>query len=205
MASADSSRRTSIPRRSSTVQVVLLGTFLDPFSVALVGPELPVFQSAFDLTDAKASLLPSVVLVGIFPSPVVGLLADRQGPRGVFIGSLVEWSPAGGAITIGFPFPVALALRFVQGTALAGIGITTTPLISGVFEDVQRNAVPGINAAVLWAGAAAFPIVGVCLVAVPWTAPFAMYPLGPPVALLAFDVLDEPSGRTKAEAPTFVG
>jgi len=39
---------------------------------------------------------------------------------------------------------------------LAGLGITTITPISDVFEGVQRNAVFGVNTAVLSVGAAAF-------------------------------------------------
>lgn len=205
LATTDQSRGISIPWRSRTVQVVLLSTFLAPFSVALISPGLPIFRNTLGLTDTEASLLLSVILVpGIFLSPVMGLLTDRLGRRRVLISSLVVWSLAGGVIVLNPTFSVVLALRFVQGTALAGIAITTITLISDIFEDVQRNAVLGINTAVLSAGAAAFPIVGGFLVAVSWTAPFAMYLLGLPVALFAFRVLDEPSGEREPRSLTYL-
>ena len=175
---------------------MLLSTLLATFSVALVSPGLPVFRNAFGLTDAEASLLLSAVLIpGIFLSPVMGLLTDRLGRRRVLVSSLVVWSLAGGAIALRPTFSVVLALRFVQGTALAGIGITTITLISDVFDDVQRNAVLGVNTAVLSAGAAVFPLLGGALVTVAWNVPFAMYLLGLPVALFAVRVLEEPSGE----------
>ena len=164
--------------------------------MALISPGLLVFLNEFGVTDAGASLLLSAVLIpGIFLSPVMGLLTDRLGRRRVLVSSLFVWSLAGGAIALGPAFPVVLTLRFVQGTALAGIGITTITLISDVFEDVQRNAVLGVNTAILSAGAAAFPLVGGALVTVSWNAPFAMYLLGLPVALFALRVLEEPSGE----------
>jgi MFS family permease len=92
----------------------------------------------------------------------------------------------------------------VQGTALAGLGITTVTLISDVFDGVQRNAVLGMNTAVLSAGAAAFPVVGGALVAVSWNAPFAMYLLGVPVALFALIVLEEPPGERETRSSTYV-
>lgn len=90
----------------------------------------------------------------------MGVLTDRLGRRRVLVSSLFVWSLAGGIIVFGFPFWAVLLLRFVQGTALAGIGITTIILLSDVFEDVQRNAVLGVNTAVLSAGAAVSPLVG---------------------------------------------
>lgn len=205
LAATDPSRGISIPWGSSTVRVVLLSTFLVPFSVALISPGLPVFRDAIGLTDAEASLLLSVILVpGIFLSPVAGLLTDRLGRRRVLVSSLVVWSLAGGLITLGPSFPVVLLLRFIQGAALAGIGVATIALITDVFEDVQRNAVLGVNTAVLSAGAAAFPIIGGALVAVSWTAPFAMYLFGLPVAVFAFKALDDPPGERETRSLTYL-
>lgn len=89
-----------------------------------------------------------------------------------------------------------LVLRFLQGFAVAGIGVTTVALISDVFEGVQLNAVFGINTAALSVGAAIFPLIGGALVTVAWNVPFAMYLLGLPVALYALIALEEPE-RTR--------
>lgn len=82
----------------------------------------------------------------------------------------------------------------MQGTVLAGIGITSITLLSGVSEDVQRNAVLGVATAVLSAGAAAFPLVGGAFVTVSWNTPGVVYLLGVPVALVAFVALERRSG-----------
>ena len=186
----------TVPWQSATVRVILLSTLLAPFSVALISPGLPVFSTAFGTSEANASLLLTAILIpGVVASPVLGLLADRIGRRRVLIASLLGWSLAGGAIVLRPPFAVVLGLRLVQGTALAGIGIATITLIIDVFEGVQRNAVLGVNVAVLSAGAAAFPVLGGALVTRSWSAPFAMYLLGVPVALVAARVLEEPPGE----------
>lgn len=205
MTTLDASRDISIPWHSATVRVVLLSTLLAPFSVALISPGLPVFRAAFGTTDVGASLLLSAILLpGVVLSPVMGLLTDRLGRRRVLVSSLLVWSLAGGAIVLRPPFSVVLGLRFVQGTALAGIGITTITLLSDVFEDVQRNAVLGVNTAVLSAGAAAFPLVGGALVTVSWSTPFAMYLLGVPVAIFAFLALEEPAGERETRSLVYL-
>ena len=206
MTTADASPEPSIPWRSSTLRVVLLSTLLAPFSVALISPGLPVFRNAFGTTDAGASLLLSAILVpGVFLSPVLGLLTDRLGRRRVLVSSLVAWSLAGGLIVLRPSFPVVVALRSVQGAALAGIGVTTITLLGDVFEGVQRNEVLGINTAVLSAGATAFPLLGGALVTVSWSAPFAMYLLGIPVALFALRVLEEPLGERESRSLVYLG
>lgn len=185
---------TSIPWQSPVVRVVFASTLLAPLGVSLVSPGLTVIQSRFGLTDAQTSLIISTYFVtGIVLSPFIGLLEDRIGRRRVLIPSLLVFSLAGTAIAFVPSYETALALRIVQGTAAAGIFISTVTLIGDTFAGVQRSAVLGANTAVLSAGAAVFPIVGGLLSAMSWNTPFLMYLLGLPVALLASLVLEEPA------------
>lgn len=182
----------AVPWRSPTVRVVFAATALAPLGVPLVSPALPVVRDAFALTDAAASLLVSVYfLTGIVLSPFIGLLADRWGRRRVLVPSLVVFSLAGGAIALAPSFWVVLAVRLVQGTAAAGIFVTTVTLIGDAFEGVQRNAVLGVNTAVLATGAAVYPLLGGSLATVSWNAPFLAYLAGLPVAAFAWFVLEE--------------
>lgn len=188
----------SIPWRSTTVQVVLLSTILAPLGVPLIAPALPVIRDAFSIGDAQASLLVSCYFVtGIVLSPFIGMLADRLGRRRVLISSLVIFSLTGGAMALSPSFVVLVTLRIVQGTAAAGIFITTVTLIGDVFDGAQRNAVLGVNNAALSAGAAIFPIVGGALAAVAWNLPFVLYLIALPVTLFAAWRLDEPEGEVE--------
>lgn len=188
----------AVPWRSRTVQLVLASTLLAPLGVPLVSPALPVVRDAFGLTDAQASLLiTSYFLVGIVLSPFIGALADRIGRRRVLVGSLLVFGLAGGIIALAPSYGVVLAIRVVQGTAAAGIFVSTVTIIGDAFEGVQRNAVLGVNNAVLSAGAAAYPLVGGVLAAIAWNAPFLAYLAALPVAVVAAVVLEEtPSSRT---------
>lgn len=182
----------AVPWDSSTVRVVFAATALAPLGVPLVSPGLPVVRDAFGLTDATASLLVSIYfLTGIVLSPFIGLLADRWGRRRVLVPSLAVFSLAGGVIALAPEFWVVLAVRLVQGTAAAGIFVTTVTLIGDAFEGVQRNAVLGTNTAVLATGAAVYPLLGGYLATVSWNAPFLAYLLGLPVAAFAWFALEE--------------
>lgn len=190
---------TTIPWGSPTLQVVLASTIVLPLGVPLLSPVLPVIRDAFAITDARASLLITVYFVpGIVLSPIIGMLADRFGRRRVMIPSLFVFGLGGGAAAFANDFTVVLALRLIQGTAAAGVFILTVTFISDVFEGVQRNAVLGINAAVLFAGAAVYPFVGGALAAYDWHVPFFVYLIALPVGLFAIRRLEEPaSGRPK--------
>ncbi|WP_435179798.1 MFS transporter [Halorussus sp. AFM4] len=189
----------AVPWRSPTVRVVFAATALAPLGVPLVSPALPVVRDAFGLTDATASLLVSVYfLTGIVLSPFLGLLADRFGRKRVLVPSLAAFSVAGGAIAFAPGFRVVLAVRLVQGTAAAGIFVTTVTLIGDAFEGVRRNAVLGANTSVLAAGAAVYPLLGGYLATVSWNAPFLAYLLGLPVTAFAWLGLEETATERRA-------
>jgi ACDE family multidrug resistance protein len=189
----------SVPWGSPAVRVVLASTLLAPLGIALISPGLPVIQARFGLSDAATSLVISAYFVtGIVLSPFIGLLEDRVGRRRVLVPSLVGFGLAGTAIAFAPSFAAVLALRVVQGTAAAGIFITTVTVIGDTFEGVQRSAVLGANTAVLSAGAALFPIVGGVLATQAWNTPFFAYLLGLPVALFAARVLPEPAVEHEA-------
>ena len=192
--------RSDIPWRNRTVQVVLASTLLAPLGVPLVAPALPVIRDAFALTDAEASLLVSAYfVVGIVVSPFIGLLADRVGRKRVLVPALVVFSIAGLAGYFAPDYVTLLALRAVQGTAAAALFVTTVTIIGDVFEGVRRNAVLGVNVAVLSLGAAAFPVLGGALATVAWNTPFLAYAFGFPVALFAwFGLEDVPVRETES-------
>ena len=194
-----------VPWGSPTLRVVLASTALAPLGVPLVSPALPTIRDALALTDARASLLVSAYfLTGIVLSPFIGLLADRVGRRRVLVPSLFVFSLAGASVALGPPYAVVLAIRVVQGTAAAALFITTVALVADTVEGVQRNAVLGVNTAVLSAGAAVYPLVGGALAAVSWTAPFAVYLVGLPVALFAYRVLPEPPGERETRTLSYL-
>jgi len=191
MSSRLAERTARVPWDSPTVRVVLASTFLAPLGVPLVSPALPVVRDAFGVGDAQASLLVSAYfLTGILLSPFIGALTDRIGRRHVLVGSLLVFGVTGGAIALAPTFDVVVALRVVQGTAAAGIFVTTVTLIADAYEGAQRNAVLGANVAVLSLGAAVFPVVGGAAVAFSWNAPFALYLVAVPMALVAWRTLD---------------
>lgn len=184
----------AVPWRDRTVQVVLASTLLAPLGVPLVAPALPVVRDAFGLTDAEASLLVSAYFaVGIVVSPFIGLLADRFGRKRVLVPALVVFSVTGLASFLAPTYASLLGLRAVQGTAAAALFVTTVTVVGDAFEGVQRNAVLGVNVAVLSLGAAAFPVLGGALAAVAWNTPFLAYAAGLPVALFAWLALEEPA------------
>ncbi len=190
---SDETDTSDVPWHSRTLQLILLSTLLTPLGVPLVSPALPLLRRTFAVSEAAASLFVSAYfVVGIVLSPLVGPVADQVGRRRVLVGCLVVFSVTGAAVGAAPSFAVAIALRVVQGSAAAGVFVTTLTLIGETFEGFQRSAVLGANTAVLASGAALFPLVGGTLAAVAWNAPFLVYLAGLPVALAVALLLDEP-------------
>lgn len=201
----DDTQLLGVPWRSRTVQVVLLSTVLAPLGVPLVSPALPVFRDTFGVSDAQASLIVSAYFaVGIVLSPFIGMIADRVGRKRVLVSSLFGFALTGGAAVFAPSFDALLLLRTLQGTAAAGLFITTITLIGDVFEGPRRNAVLGVNIAVLSTGAAVFPVIGGALVAYAWNVPFLLYLLAVPVGLFALRVLEEPSIRGESRGLSYI-
>lgn len=173
--------------------------------VPLLSPVLPVIRDAFVITDARTSLLITVYFPpGIVLSPVIGMLADRFGRRPVIVPSLFVFGLAGGVAALVSDFTVILALRLIQGTAAAGVFILTVTFISDVFEGVQRNAVLGLNAAILFAGAAVYPFVGGALAAIDWHVPFLVYLIAIPAGVFAIRALEERPAIRPRTGPSYL-
>lgn len=188
------------PWGSPVLRVALASTLLGVMGVSLISPSLPILRRALAITEFEASLvLVAFTLPGILLSPVLGLLADRYGYRRVLVPCLVVDGLAGGAVFLAPGLGWVLALRFLQGTAAAGLLTIAVALIGDAFSGPQRTAVLGINGTVMAAGLAAYPLLGGLLASLDWRAPFLVYLSSLPVAFYALKALEGPGhGR----APT---
>lgn len=180
-------------RKSRFVAIILASTALATLGVPFISPALPIIRDVFSVTDAQASLLVSAYFaVGIVFSPFIGVLEDRVGRRPILGSSLIIFGITGGLLLFVPEFWMILAIRFVQGTAAAGLFITTVTLISDTFDGAKRDSVLGLNNAVLSIGAAIFPVLGGFLVTITWNTPFVVYLVAIPLGLVALKFVEEP-------------
>lgn len=184
---------TSIPWRSRPLQAILASTLILPLGVPMLSPVLPAIRDHFLIGDATASLVMVVYyLPAVLLSPLLGLSIDRVGRRRVMVTALGIWAVAGLGIAVGPAFRIVLFWRVVQGATAAAVLIVTVTLIGDRYEGVRRNAVIGINGAVLFIGAAIAPLVGGVLVGYGWNVPFGVFVVGFPVAVFVLSAIAEP-------------
>lgn len=195
----------TVPWHSPKLRAILASTLVLPLGVSLLSPVLPAIRDTFTLSDARTSLVITLYFVpGVVFSPVAGMLADRYGRRRVMVPSLFAYGVLGASIALVDRFSVILALRFVQGAAATSVFILTVAFISDACHGLRRNAVLGVNSAVLFVGAAVYPFLGGVLASVGWNLPFLTYLVAVPAAVYAAIRLDDPPVIESRTGPDYV-
>jgi MFS family permease len=197
---------TASPFREPVVQVIVAATLMGVMGVSLISPALPEVRRGLGVTEAQASLILSAfTLPGIVLGPVSGVLADWWGRKVVLVPSLFVYGLAGSAILVADSFRAVLALRVLQGGAAAALVTLAITLVGDAFEGARRNAIMGLNGAMLSVGTGAYPLLGGLLSEVDWRAPFAVYLVGVPVGFFALRVLDEPTREAPQREGSYLG
>ncbi|GAA4199509.1 MFS transporter [Actinocatenispora rupis] len=185
--------------------VIALGTLLNPLNSSMIAVALVDLEHAFGVGFGTASWLVSgFYLAACVGQPLMGRIADRFGPRRVYVAGLVIVCLAGAAAPFAPGFTVVLLCRIVQavGTSAA------FPAGLSLIRRVAGSAAPPSGAlgtiAVANSASAAFgPVLGGFLVAfVGWQGIFLVnVPLTLVTLVLALRVLpaDGPApARTEA-------
>lgn len=186
------------PLREPVVRVIVASTLMGVMGVSLISPVLPEIRRALSLTEAEASLvLSAFTLPGIILGLFIGMWADRWGRRAVLVPCLLLYGVSGAAVGLAPGFAGIIALRMLQGAAASGLVTLAITLIGDLFHGPRRNAILGLNGALLAVGTGSYPVIGGALSLIDWRAPFALYLVGIPVGLFALRVLDETPRRAR--------
>ena len=118
-----------------------LGAVTAMSGIQLIAPSLPAMRDALGITDAQLALVTSLYLLpAAIAALPAGILADRIGRRKVFGWSFIVLGLAGAALQFASgSFGVFLAIRFIQGTAFAGL----MPLTMTILGDAWNRAGSG--------------------------------------------------------------
>jgi MFS family permease len=177
-------------------QALLAANLLAPLGITLVSPLLDSLSGAFGVSAARVGLLVSAYTAPpILLIPVAGLLADRVGRKPVLVSGLVLYGVGGAAIALTTEFRVAVALRLLQGVAFAGLTTIIVTSIGDVYSGAREATAQGLRFTSSGVYQAIFPPVAGALVVVAWQAPFLIYALAFPVAVLVALWFEEPLDR----------
>lgn len=108
-------------------------------------PLLPLFGSAFALTPAQASGVLSVtagaMALGLIPA---GLLAQRFGPKTVMVAAVALGALCSLLCAVAPNYPLLLALRALQGLALAGLPAVSSAYLAEELDSAALGQAIGL-------------------------------------------------------------
>jgi len=134
----------------------------------------PLITKEFNLTAAELGMIFSVFFIGyaIF-NFVGGYLADKLGPRKVFIYAMTFWSLACGATALAWNFVSLLVVRALFGVGEGPISETVNKTVNNWFPKKERARAIGIgNCGQPLGGALSAPIVGFIAIHYGWRIAF---------------------------------
>jgi MFS family permease len=178
--------------------LVIFGTSFMALVVMALAPVLPEVAAHFGkqydgkLAAQLLQVMPSIgVMVG---APGAGWLVERTGARRFLLIAFTIFGLAGSAgLTLDAMWAL-LASRFILGAAASGIVTATLFMIGEYFDAEARARILGYQSAVGAAGALAIGLAAGQLAHLGgWRAPFGLYLVAFPMALLVFFAI--PAGR----------
>lgn len=179
------------------MELVVWGVrLLSAMGVTLILPVLPAMAGAFGLDLAGIGFaVAGFTLAEAAMTPVAGILSDRFGRRIVLIPSLLVFAGGGVLCLFAESWGEVLACRVIQGLGAGPLGVLYTILGSDMATPETLPRIMGRLTVVSSVGTLVYPVAGGLLGAWSWRAPFVLFTLAVPVALLALAVpLKEPQG-----------
>ncbi len=175
------------------LQLIFGVTLMGVMGVSLISPVFPAVIDQFGITEQQVGLVVTAyTLPGVVVALFIGILADRYGRKRVLVPLLVLFGVAGVSCVFAPDFRTLLFLRAAQGVGGAGLVTLSTTLIGDYYDGPRRGAAMGLNASVLSIATATYPFVGGLLGTVGWAAPFVLFGLAVPIAIVALFSLPEP-------------
>ncbi|MCE8524562.1 MFS transporter [Ruegeria pomeroyi] len=174
--------------RDRRAQALLLAATLTIMANATISPALPGLAREFadhPQVDLLTRLLvPAPSLAVVLVAPLVGVLSDRIGRRGLLVWGIALFVLAGSAGLLLPSLESMLVSRLILGIAVAAIMTTQTALIGDYFSGAARVALTGLLTSARNFGGFFFISSAGVLAALSPRLPFAIYAL--PLLVLPF-------------------
>ncbi|MCE8544651.1 MFS transporter [Ruegeria pomeroyi] len=174
--------------RDRRAQALLLAATLTIMANATISPALPGLAREFAAhpqVDLLTRLLvPAPSLAVVFVAPLIGVLSDRIGRRGLLVWGIALFVLAGSAGLVLPSLESMLVSRLILGIAVAAITTTQTALTGDYFSGAARAALTGLQTSARNFGGFVFISTAGVLAALSPRLPFAIYAL--PLLVLPF-------------------
>lgn len=183
----------------SALALLLLASTLTVMAGSVIAPVTEVIRGELGVSGTAAGLvLTAHGLAVAVVSPVTGWAIDRWGVRAPLAAGLVVYGLAGGVGLVTDSYAALITSRFVFGAGAAAVFTGTTVALLSMYSGADRERVMGWRSTAISLGGVLWPLLGGAVGGLSWHAPFAIYFVAVPVALMTLLVL--PSGATSATA-----
>lgn len=172
---------------------VLLVSSLTVLANATIAPSLPGLARAFADTPGTETLaglvlsLPSLAVV--LTAALFGWASDRFDRKAVLMIAMTAYALGGASGALAQTMPQVLVGRLVLGIGVAGTLTIATQMAADFWYGADRARFMGWQGATLSAFGVASLVAGGMLAELSWRAPFLIYLLALPVALMAWVVV----------------
>jgi len=162
--------------------LLFVGTLMGALDLAIIGPALPMIQVEFGMhTGELAWLLNSYVLLQMIGALLLAKLADRHGPRLIYIVSITLFAAGSLLLVVADSAWMLYAGRAIQGFGAGGIFPAAAAVIGARLAPSERGQALGILGMVWGVAFLAGPLLGGIFLRFSWQWLFA---INLPIALL---------------------
>jgi MFS family permease len=184
--------------------LLLLGSTLGVMAGSVITPVLEIIRQDLDVSGTRAGLIITAHGLAIaVASPFAGWLVDRWGVRAPLAVGLAVYGLAGGSGLVADTYPALIAGRAVFGAGAALVFTGTTVALFNLYRGAARDRVMGLRSTFTSLGGVAWPLLSGALGGISWHAPFGIYAVGIPLALMTLVAL--PRSRRASEDGTGAG
>jgi MFS family permease len=199
-------------RRAGAWQATLLlaGSCMPVMGSVLITPVLPQLSQEFGDQPGADVLVPMIVaipalMIAIF-APFAGQIADRLGRKNLLIVAMFAYAIAGTVPAWIDSLAGILVSRAFVGVFEAAIMTVCTTLIVDYFhEERRRNRILSLQTVATTLGATLFIAIGGAVGSAGWHAPFWIYAIAAPIAVVMIFALWEPGRGASTDAHVAAG
>ncbi len=162
--------------------LLFVGTLMGALDLAIIGPALPMIQVEFGMQAGElAWLINSYVLLQMIGALLLAKLADRHGPRLIYIVSITLFAAGSLLLVVADSAWMLYAGRAIQGFGAGGIFPAAAAVIGARLAPSERGQALGILGMVWGVAFLAGPLLGGIFLRFSWQWLFA---INLPIALL---------------------